>query len=132
MLGQVERSAASEVLDSGRNTSDWARDFDAPFAEKRAATGGGIAHGAMKTNTRKDALCACGSGLRSCRCCELDSAFAASPEAMQRADVVANCAANTFASGNTVLAEAQSLDALDMAPGFPAALWILYQIRRRA
>ena len=51
---------------------------------------------------------------------------------MQRADVLANCAANTFASGNAVLAEAQSLDALDIAPRFPAALWILYQIRRRA
>src|ERR1700751_4814345 len=128
MLGQVERSAASEVLDSGRNTSDWARDFDAPFAEKRAATGGGIAHGAMKTNTRRDALCACGSGLRSCRCCELDSAFAARPDAMRRADGLANFAANTFASGNTGLAEAQSLEALDIAPRFPTALWVLYQI----
>src|ERR1700751_162240 len=136
MLGQVERSGPSEVLGSGWNTSDWARDFDGAFAEKRdaprAATGGGVAHGAMKTNTRQDALCACGSGLRSCRCCELDSAFAAPPEAIQRADVVANCAAKTFASGNTVLAEEQSFEALDIAPRSPAALWILYQIRRRA
>jgi Flp pilus assembly protein TadD len=30
------------------------------------------------------------------------------------------------------VAEAESLDVLDMAPRFPSALWILYQIRRRA
>ena len=36
-------------------------------------------HGAM--NAHQDALCPCGSGLRSCRCCEMDPAFAAPPEA---------------------------------------------------
>jgi tetratricopeptide (TPR) repeat protein len=95
-----------------------------------AALGGIIAHGAM--NTHQDARCACGSGLRSCRCCELDPTFAASPEARGQVDLLANCAARALASGDAVAAEAGSLDVLDLAPRFPGALWILYLIRRRA
>jgi tetratricopeptide (TPR) repeat protein len=41
-------------------------------------------------------------------------------------------AAMALASGDSVAAEAGILDALDLAPRFPGALWILYQIRRRA
>ncbi|MGO8911840.1 MAG: tetratricopeptide repeat-containing sulfotransferase family protein [Bradyrhizobium sp.] len=89
-----------------------------------------VAHGAM--NTHQDALCACGSGLRSCRCCELDPGFAASPEARERVDILSDRAARALASGDTVAAEAGSLNVLDIAPRFPGALWILYQIRRRA
>ena len=92
--------------------------------------GGIAAHGAI--NTHRDALCACGSGLRSCRCCELDPGFTAPPEARVRVDKVADCAARALASGDAVAAEAGSLEALDIAPRFPSALWILYQIRRRA
>jgi hypothetical protein len=43
-------------------------------ADGLAALGEIVAQGAM--NTHQDALCACGSGLRSCRCCELDPTFA--------------------------------------------------------
>jgi tetratricopeptide (TPR) repeat protein len=89
-----------------------------------------VALGAM--NAHQDALCACGSGLRSCRCCELDPTFAASPEARGRVDILANCAVRALASGDAVAAEAASLDVLDIAPRFPDALWTLYQIRRRA
>ncbi|SDR60405.1 Tfp pilus assembly protein PilF [Rhizobiales bacterium GAS113] len=96
----------------------------------RAATEGAVAHGAM--NARQDALCACGSGLRSCRCCELDPSFAAPPEARERLDILANSAAKALASGDCVAAEAGSLGVLDIAPRFPIALWTLYQIRRRA
>jgi tetratricopeptide (TPR) repeat protein len=94
------------------------------------ATEGVVAHRAM--NTHQDALCACGSGLRSCRCCELDPTFAVPPEARERVDILANCAAKALASGDSVAAEAGSLAVLDIAPRFPSALWILYQIRRRA
>ena len=92
--------------------------------------GGIAAHGAI--NIHRDALCACGSGLRSCRCCELDPGFTAPPEARVQVDKVADCAARALASGDAVAAEAGSLEALDIAPRFPSALWILYQIRRRA
>jgi tetratricopeptide (TPR) repeat protein len=95
-----------------------------------AATEEVVVHGAM--NTHQDTLCACGSGLRSCRCCELDPTFAAPPEARERVDILTNCAAKALASGDSVAAEAGSLDVLDIAPRFPSALWILYQIRRRA
>ena len=89
-----------------------------------------VVHGA--TNTHQEALCACGSGLRSCRCCELDPTFAASSEAGKRVDILADRAAKALASGDAVAAEARSLEVLNIAPRFPGALWILYQIRRRA
>ena len=94
-----------------------------------AAMEGVVAHGVM--NTHRDAPCACGSGLRSCRCCELDPTFAAPPEARERVDILANCAAKALANGDSFAAEAASLDVLDIAPRFPSGLWILYQIRRR-
>jgi Tfp pilus assembly protein PilF len=122
-----------------------------PFAEKRGAEDGAraacpgqaldgryglaplgriVVHGAA--NTHHEALCACGSGLRSCRCCELDPTFAASSEAVKRVDILADRAAKALASGDAVAAEAGSLEVLNIAPRFLGALWILYQIRRRA
>jgi tetratricopeptide (TPR) repeat protein len=122
-----------------------------PFAEKRGAEDGArpacpgqapdgryglaplgriVVHGAA--NTHQEALCACGSGLRNCRCCGLDPTFAASSEAAKRVDILADRAAKALASGDAVAAEAGSLDVLDIVPRFPGALWILYQIRRRA
>jgi tetratricopeptide (TPR) repeat protein len=148
--GEDKKAALSDVVDSS-SMADRVRNSQRAFAEKRGtehgarparpgtATDGGyppaplgriVAHGAM--NAQRDALCACGSGLRSCRCCELDPAFAASPEARDRLDILARCAANALASGDAVAAEAGSLDVLDIAPRFPSALWVLYQIRRRA
>jgi Flp pilus assembly protein TadD len=95
-----------------------------------AAMEGVVAHGAM--NAHLGALCACGSGLRSCRCCEVDPTFAAPPEARERADILAGRAVKALASGDSVAAEAASLDVLDMVPRFPSALWTLYQVRRRS
>ena len=83
-------------------------------------------------NTQQSALCGCGSGLRSCRCCELDPAFVAPIEAGERIDVLAHYAAKAFASGDPVTAEARSLEVLNIAPRLPTALWILCQIRQRA
>jgi tetratricopeptide (TPR) repeat protein len=76
--------------------------------------------------------CACGSGLKNGRCCELDPAFSSAPETTERVDVLANFAVKALASGDLAAAEARSLDVLDIAPRFPAALWVLYQVRRRA
>ena len=85
-----------------------------------------------ETNARQAFPCACGSGLKHARCCGLDPAFSAATEITKRADILSHFAARAFANGDFAAAEAQSLDALDMAPHFPAALWILYRVRRRA
>ena len=87
-------------------------------------------YGAM--NAHQDALCPCGSGLKTRRCCEMDPAFAAPHEARARADILAGRAAKALAIGDPVAAEATSLEVLDVAPRSPGALWTLYQIRRRA
>ena len=101
-----------------------------PDTAEHQPTKGTAAHEAM--NAHPDALCACGSGLRSCRCCEIDPVFVAPAEAGARLDFLAHCATKAFASGDVVAAEAQCLEVLDIAPRFPTALWVLYQIRRRA
>ena len=62
----------------------------------------------------------------------MDPAFAAPPEAGERADILASRAAKALAIGDPVAAEAASLEVLDVAPRSPSALWTLYQIRRRA
>jgi hypothetical protein len=99
-------------------------------ASKPAATEAAVAGGA--TNAHRANLCVCGSGLRSPRCCELDPAFAATPEAMERVAILGNCALHAFANGDFAAAEARTLEVLDTAPRFPAGLWILYLVRRRA
>ena len=99
---------------------------DAPPAANGCLTAGGM------TNAHQEALCACGSGLKGSRCCDLDPAFAVRPEARVQVDVLANSASKALAGDDIVAAEARSLEVLDIAPRYPAALWILYQIRRRA
>jgi tetratricopeptide (TPR) repeat protein len=93
------------------------------------ANGHLIAHGT--TNAHQAVLCACGSGLKSSRCCDIDPAFVAPSEARAQVDVLANSAVKALAGGDVVAAEAQSLEVLEIAPRFPTVLWILYQIRRR-
>jgi tetratricopeptide (TPR) repeat protein len=133
LVAQPNRGASTFVEMRG---AEDAQDGMRPALPSQAPDGGYglaplgriVAHGA---NTQ-DALCGCGSGLRACRCCELDPTFAASPEVRERIDILANRAARALASGDPVAAEAGSLEVLDIAPRFPDALWILYQIRRRA
>jgi tetratricopeptide (TPR) repeat protein len=132
-LGRIERGPGADHFVVARPTGGGlgaSPDGIQHMMAAHAATEEVVAHGAM--NTHQDALCACGSGLRSCRCCELDPTFAAPPEARERVDILANCAAKALASGDSAAAEARSLEVLDIAPRFPSALWILYQIRRRA
>jgi tetratricopeptide (TPR) repeat protein len=132
-LGRIERGPGADHFVVARPTGGGlgaSPDGIQRMMAAHAATEEVVAHGAM--NTHQDALCACGSGLRSCRCCELDPTFAAPPEARERVDILANCAAKALASGDSAAAEARSLEVLDIAPRFPSALWILYQIRRRA
>jgi tetratricopeptide (TPR) repeat protein len=148
--GEDEKTVLSDVVDSGWiMKAGRVPDFESALAERCGAEdrarpacqgpdrGYGlaslsriVAHGAA--NTHQDALCACGSGLRGCRCCELDPTFAAPTEARERLDILATGAAKALASGDAIAAEAGSLDVLDTDPRFPSALGILYQIRRRA
>jgi tetratricopeptide (TPR) repeat protein len=78
------------------------------------------------------ALCACGSGLRSCRCCDLDPTCPGSAEVTEQMGLLVRKAAEALASGDAAAAETICLNVLDAAPRLPDALWILYQIRRRA
>src|SRR5690349_17171000 len=80
----------------------------------------------------QNALCSCGSGLRSCRCCELSSAYAAPA---QESDAIASLFTRTqhaFAAGDMAAAERLCVEVLDVAPRIPGALWMLYQVCRRA
>lgn len=152
ILGDDEKAALPDVAGSGwLATASRVCGFERVFGENRGAVGGGrparlpqspdggyglappgriVPH--LLMNTHRDVLCACGSGLRSCRCCELDPSFAVPPEARERLDILAKSAAAALVRGDIVAAEAGSLDVLDVAPRFPGALWVLYQIRRRA
>ncbi len=74
-------------------------------------------------------LCACGSGLRRERCCEMDLAasahlFAAGFDAVRVASATA-----AWHAGDGELAERLCLDILDAAPGQSEALWILSRLR---
>ncbi len=80
----------------------------------------------------QEALCACGSGLRSCRCCELSVAYAAPSEASSTIMSLLGRAHETFASGDMAAAETLCVNVLEVAPRVPGALWMLYQIRRQA
>ena len=118
-LGRTERGPEAYPFVTARPTDG--RAGASPIAihymmTAQAATEGLVAHAGI--NMHQDALCACGSGLRSSRCCELDPTFATPPEARERADILANCAAKALACGDSGAAEARSLDVLDIAPPF--------------
>ncbi len=98
-------------------------------AESTEAREKALTEDAMKY---QEASCACGSGLRSCRCCELNSRGATPFESNESINALVNRARQAFASGDVGAAERLSLNVLDVAPRLPGALWILYQIRKHA
>ena len=75
-------------------------------------------------------LCACGSGVRSCRCCDLDAGYVAPSEAITQSGVLLARAREAFAAGNKRAAEALCIHVLDLAPRVPDALWTLCRIRQ--
>jgi TPR repeat protein len=79
-----------------------------------------------------DALCACGSGLRSLRCCALDPAYTAPPEASDSIRLLLTRAREALSAGQADAAEKMCLTLLDIAPRLPGALWMLHQVRRAA
>ena len=75
-------------------------------------------------------LCACGSGLRSIRCCGQDVSLKAMPAAARHVAPLAEQAIAAFNEGKVGDATALCLDVLELAPGQPQALKLLYQIRQ--
>src|SRR5580704_15042671 len=77
-------------------------------------------------------LCACGSGLRAIRCCQLDIARLPSREAVRPLLPVVERAVQLHNQGVTAEAERLCLEVLELAPGQLDALSVLYQIRKAA
>ena len=75
-------------------------------------------------------LCACGSGLRSIRCCGQDVSLKAMPAAARHVAPLADQAVAALNEGRIEEAAALCLDVLELAPGQAQALKVLYQIRR--
>ena len=98
-------------------------------ADSAEADGTTLKEGAMQY---QEVLCACGSGLRSYRCCELSARYNAPFESSEQVNALVIRARQALASSDVAAAERLCLNVLDAAPRLPDALWMLYQIRRRA
>src|SRR5208283_1271689 len=81
----------------------------------------------MTTDPR---LCACGSGLRAVRCCQLDPAMLPPGEAARPLVPVVERAIELHRQDNLGEAEKLCLEVLELTPGQPDALSLLYRIRR--
>ncbi len=75
-------------------------------------------------------LCACGSGLRTSRCCGADAAALTLTDSTRHLAPLVERAAEAQKSGDTATAERLCLDILDLAPGHLRALWVLAQLRK--
>src|SRR5271165_4545443 len=75
-------------------------------------------------------LCACGSGLRAVRWCQLDPAMLPPAEAARPLVPVIERAVELHRQDNPAEAEKLCLEVLELAPGQPDALSLLYRIRR--
>ena len=77
-------------------------------------------------------LCACGSGLRLARCCQMDFSLLPPAEASRPLLPIAQRAAERHAQGAVDEAERTCLEVLELAPAQPEALSLLYRIRKTA
>jgi hypothetical protein len=77
-------------------------------------------------------LCACGSGLRATRCCQLDISRLPSREAVRPLLPVVERAVQLHNQGVTAEAERLCLEVLELTPGQLDALSVLYQLRKAA
>jgi Tfp pilus assembly protein PilF len=75
-------------------------------------------------------LCACGSGLRTLRCCGQDIALKAPMEAARHLEPLIEEAVAAFAEDRLEAATALCLDVLELAPGLWRGLKLLYDIRK--
>src|SRR5262245_11123602 len=77
-------------------------------------------------------LCACGSGLRSVRCCGAPLDVLAAPVAARHLEPLVERAHDAFARDARGEAEQLALDILELAPGHLRALALLYELRKEA
>src|SRR6516162_10815481 len=76
-------------------------------------------------------LCACGSGLRAVRCCQLDLAMLPPTGAERPLVPVIERAVELHRENNDAEAEKLCFDVLELVPGQPDALSLLYRMRRK-
>ncbi len=74
-------------------------------------------------------LCPCGSGLRSARCCGQDLSLKAVTAAARHIAPLAEQAVAAFDAGRVEESTALCVDVLELVPGQPQALGLLYRIR---
>jgi Tfp pilus assembly protein PilF len=77
-------------------------------------------------------LCACGSGLRALRCCQMDFSRLPPRDASRPLQPVVERLVQLHGQGNIAEAEKLALEVLELAPSQPDALAVLYRIRRAA
>jgi len=77
-------------------------------------------------------LCACGSGLRLARCCQMDFSVLPPAEASRPLVPIVQGAAERHAQGAVEEAERVCLEVLELAPAQLEALSLLYRIRKAA
>ncbi len=73
-------------------------------------------------------LCACGSGLRRARCCELDAAALAPQDAARHLQPLIEQAQRAQRENRLSAAESLCHEILELAPGQQEALAVLYHI----
>ena len=81
-------------------------------------------------NAMQPQLCACGSGLRPPRCCQLDLRTLGPASANRHLLPLVDQAIASHTAGRFAEAEKLCLDVLELAPGQGGALAVLYQIRK--
>jgi Flp pilus assembly protein TadD len=81
-------------------------------------------------NAPTPSLCPCGSGLRSARCCALQSGSIPPVEATRHLVPLVERAIQAYQQGAKEVAERLCLDVLELAPDRPGALSVLYSIRK--
>jgi Flp pilus assembly protein TadD len=86
--------------------------------------GGGV------TKRLDTALCACGSGLRRVRCCDMDAGALPDAAALALLDDKANEATKLFNDKKAAEAETLAKNILDLAPNHRIALRVLFEIRK--
>jgi len=81
-------------------------------------------------NSLATQLCPCGSGLRTVRCCGLNTAALPPADSTRHLVPLVERALQAHKQGANDTAERLCLDVLEMAPDRPGALSVLFQIRR--
>ena len=124
-----ERMAGDPLVDPQPKVT-----FAVKQASQRPLEGRSSMHPAVKLPQidETQGTCGCGSGLRPVRCCNLDPAYAAEPGTASATQSKAQHAMAALIEGDETTALRLCLEALELAPRLPLALWTLYLIRTKS